>query len=134
MSASLACPILDPCSSFPDPAPLTCYGEDLCVCLQLLGYKEYLDVHLQTLLKSSGSVLFVRHHVWCEPVKPQKLCNIFVYSPVPLLQSDKLFFHFLLSCYGKESLIETLRELVPNDGFSSLASFVNHHVLATSFN
>ena len=76
------------------------------ILLGLLGYKEHLDLHLQALLKSTCSVLFVSHHVRRKPTKFQKLCSIFVYGPVPLLQSDKLFFHLLLSCYKEESLIE----------------------------
>jgi len=43
--------------------------------------------------------------------------GILFYRSVPLLKSDELFFHLLLSYGRKESIIKALRELVPSDGF-----------------
>jgi len=50
--------------------------------LQLLGYKEHLNVHLQFLLKFAGSVLFIIHQIRCKLTKPQKLYNVLIHRSV----------------------------------------------------
>ena len=119
------------------PFYVTCYGEDLRIRLQLLGYQGHLDIYHQALLKPVGSFLFIDHHVGCESAESQKFCRIFIYCSVPLLQFDKLFFHLFLGHCRKEPFVEAFSRTGARrwaSPVSPLLLTINHQVQATSLN
>ena len=50
---------------------ITSYRKNLGVCLQLVGYKQHLNIHPKSLLKSASPLLLVGYHIWCKLTK----CN-----------------------------------------------------------
>ena len=94
------------------PLYITGDDEDLRIGFQLLQDEEHLNAHFRPLLKSAGPIGLVDYHILHKPVESQKLHCMLVHRSVSLLQSEKLLFHSLLGRGGKESLVETLRELM----------------------